>query len=85
MGDLGDFYRDCNEAVKQRREQRRQRYEPMLEEIGAKYKAPGIWEYGEWFCYPSKGYAMLRTNNRIRKPLRFLIQGAKNGNNTKRV
>lgn len=41
MGDLGDFYRDCNEAVKQRREQKRQRYEPMLEEIGAKYKSAG--------------------------------------------
>ena len=83
MGDLGDFYRDCNEAVKQRREQRRQRYEPMLEEIGAKYKAPGIWEYKEWFCYPSKGYAMLRTNNRIRKPLRLILKGEKDDKNSK--
>lgn len=77
MGELAEFYRDCNAAVKERREKRNAYYEPLLEQLGAEYKAPGIWEYNGWFCYPSKGYAMLRKNNRIRKPLRLLIQGAK--------
>ena len=77
MGELSEFYRDCNAAVKERREKRSAYYEPLLERAGATYKAPGIWEYNGWFCYPSKGYAMLRTDTSVRKPLRLVLKGVK--------
>lgn len=77
MGELSEFYRDCNAVVKKRREKRSAYYEPLLEQLGAEYKAQGIYEYKGWFCYTSKGYAMLRKNNRIRKPLRLLLQGVR--------
>ncbi|MDD6152766.1 MAG: hypothetical protein PUC11_02330 [Elusimicrobia bacterium] len=75
MGELGDFYRDCNEYVKQRRAKRAEYWEPRLQSVGAEYKAPGIWEYNGWICYPSKGFAMLKKNNRIRTSLRKLLSG----------
>jgi len=75
MGELGDFYRDCNEYIKQRREKRAAYWEPRLEAVGGEYKAPGIWEYKGWFCYPSKGYAMLKKNTHIRTSLRKLLSG----------
>ena len=77
MGELAEIHRYYNAVVKKRREKRSAYYEPLLEQLGAEYKAQGIYEYKGWFCYPSKGYAMLRKNNRIRKPLRLLLQGVK--------
>ncbi len=83
MGDMKEFFDAHRKMTRQRREARAAKYEPLLERAGATYKAPGIWEYGEWFCYPSKGYAMLRKNPRIRKPLRFILKGVKDDENPK--
>lgn len=73
MGDMKEYFDAHREKTRKRRENRTAKYEPILERAGAIYKAPGIWEYGEWLCYPSKGYAMLKKNQRIRKPLRFIL------------
>ena len=73
MGDMGDIYREGKEIIKKRRESRMMRFEPWLEAVGAEWKSQAIWEYKGWLCYPSKGYAMLKKNNRIRKPLRFIL------------
>ena len=78
MGDMGEIYRAGKEFVKKRRQKRRLFFEPLLAEIGADCKADGVWEYNGWFCYPTKGFAMLRKNTRIRKSLRSLINGVLN-------
>ena len=83
MGDMKDFFDAHKEYTRQRRQARAAHYEPLLERAGATYKAPGIWEYNGWFCYPSKGYAMLRTDTSVRKPLRLVLKGVKNGENSK--
>ncbi|WP_428042761.1 hypothetical protein [Candidatus Avelusimicrobium fimicolum] len=78
MGDMKEFFDAHREMTRKRREARSAKYEPMLEQAGAVWKSDGIWEYNGWFCYPSKGYAMLRKNPRVRKPLRLILKGETN-------
>ena len=78
MGDMKEFFDAHREMTRKRREARSAKYEPMLEQAGAVWKSDGIWEYNGWFCYPSKGYAMLRKNPCVRKPLRLILKGETN-------
>lgn len=77
MGDMREDFDALKEMIKIRRERRNNYYEPKLKELGAVWKSDGIYEYQGWFCYPTKGFAMNKKNNRIKKPLRFILQGAK--------
>lgn len=58
MGDMGEIFNAMKEHNKQVREQKKNKYEPLLRQIGAVYKADGVWELNDWFCYPTKGFAM---------------------------
>lgn len=74
MGDWGDLNREIREYVKVRREKRAKHWEPILQAKGAIYKSEGIWEYNGWICYPTKGFGMLKKQNRVRKSLRQILQ-----------
>lgn len=39
-----------------------EKWKPLLIAAGAQYKAPGIYEFLGWFCYPSKGFAMNKSD-----------------------
>ena len=74
MGDMGEIYQAGKEIIRAHRHTRAERWEPLLDSAGAEYKAPGVWEYNGWLCYPTKGFAMLKKNNRIRKSLHALLK-----------
>lgn len=75
MGDMKEFFDAHKEYTRRRRKALSEHYEPLLKQAGAVWKTDGIWEYNGWFCYPAKGYAMSKVNVRIRKPLRFILEG----------
>lgn len=58
MSNLAEYYRLLDEKEKQRRAKRNEKWEPLLIEAGATKKAAGIYELLNWFCYPTKGFAM---------------------------
>lgn len=75
MGDMKEFFNAHKEYTRKRRKALSEHYEPLLKQVGAVWKTDGIYEYNGWFCYPAKGYAMSKTNTRIRKPLKVLLTG----------
>lgn len=74
MGDMREDFDALKECLKMKKEERNNFFEPLLKEAGAIYKADGIYEYNGWFCYPTKGFAMLKKNNKIRTSLKKLLQ-----------
>ena len=65
MGDMGEVFSAMKEHNKKMRTKRNAKYEPLLKKIGAIEKADGVWEYGaDWFCYPTKGFAMHKKNHK---------------------
>lgn len=77
MGDWGELNREIRETVKVRRKKRATYWEPILQTKGAIYKSEGIWEYNGWLCYPTKGFGMLKKQNKVRKSLRHILQEEK--------
>lgn len=73
MGDMREDFDALKEMIKQRRERRNNYYEPKLKQLGALYKSDGVYEYNGWFCYPTKGFAMKKKNNRIRTSLKNIL------------
>lgn len=74
MGDMGDIFRDMREYKKERRAERKLKYTGQLISIGAEPKADGVWQYKDWFLYPTKGFAMNRFNPKKRKNLDKFIK-----------
>lgn len=64
MGDMREYFEDLKEINKQKRTQRNEKYEPQLIELGAIEKSSGVYEFNGWFCYPTKGFAMNKSNSR---------------------
>ncbi len=62
MSDFSEFWQEEKQAFKERCIKRNAKYEPQLQEIGAIYKADGIYELDGYFLYPTKGFAMSKTN-----------------------
>lgn len=59
MSDMGEIFNAMKEHNKKTRIKRNEKYEPLLKKLGAIKKADGVWEYStDWFCYPTKGFAM---------------------------
>ena len=58
MGDIGEISKLYIQNKKRKREERNNKYIPILKKIGAVFKSEGIYEYNGWFLYPSKGFAM---------------------------
>lgn len=59
------------------KEKNNTKYEPQLIELGAIYKAPGIYELDGFFLYPTKAFAMCKTNPRKRMRLSRFIKKKK--------
>ena len=74
MGDMREDFDALKEMIKQRRESRNNYYEPKLKQLGALYKSDGVYEYNGWFCYPTKGFAMNKKNNKIRTSLKNILK-----------
>ena len=74
MGDMREEFDALKEMIKERKERRNKYYEPILIKLGAICKSDAVYEYKDWLCYPTKGFAMLKKNNRIRCSLRKLLK-----------
>jgi len=85
MGDMGDFFREQKEYVKEKRQEKNDKYEPQLINMGAIKKSCAVYEFGDWLCYPTKGFAMNKKNVKERMGLdKFIkiksINGIRSGN-----
>lgn len=58
MGEMREIFDLMKEQYKQRCSKRNEKFEPTLIDIGAIKKSNGVYECGEYFCYPTKGFAM---------------------------
>ncbi len=58
MGDMREIFDFMKEQYKERKEKRNSKYEPMLLELGAVKKSEGVYKLGDYFCYPTQGFAM---------------------------
>jgi hypothetical protein len=73
MGDIAEYFTIYAEIHKQKREERKAKYEPILKQIGAVLKSDGVYMLNDWFLYPTKGFAMNRYNYR-KKGLEKIIR-----------
>lgn len=85
MGDMGDFFREQKEYIKEKRQIKNNKYEPQLISMGAIKKSCGVYEFGDWLCYPTKGFAMNKRKTKERVYLdKFIkinsINGTRSGN-----
>ena len=74
MGDMREYFTAIKEHNKQVREDNTNKYEPILKNIGATEKSMGVWQYKDWFIYPSKGFAMNKFNSKRRKNLQKFLE-----------
>ena len=54
-------------------------FEPQLIAIGAIKKSTAIYAYENWLCYPTKGFAMNKKNQKVRMELQEFIDKCKRG------
>lgn len=69
MGDMGEIFQAMREASKERRKKRMLKYTGKLIALGAEPKSDSVWQYKDWFLYPSKGFVMNRFNSKQRMSL----------------
>lgn len=62
MGDMAEYFEIYAEIHRKKRQKRRERFEPLIEALGAIPKSDGVYMLGDWFLYPTKGFAMNRFN-----------------------
>lgn len=77
MGDMAEYFTIYAEIHKKKREERRAKFEPMLQQIGAVFKSEGVYMLDNWLLYPTKGFAMNRYNYR-KKSLEKVIGDIRN-------
>ena len=82
MGDMAEYFTIYAEIHKEKREKRRAKYEPLLEDLGAICKSNGVYMLGDWFFYPTKGFAMNRYNYEKRR-LETIIKEMENAKKEK--
>lgn len=74
---LSEFWKEDKIAYKERCAKRNNKYEPLIISIGAVKKAEAIYELGEWFIYPTKGFVMNKKNTRKRMQIDRFIKKLK--------
>lgn len=79
MGDMGDIFRENKKFIMERRQERADRFIPLLKKLGAEEKTAGVWQVGEYFCYPTKGFAMHRKTYKKQGLQRFFDKVFKQG------
>lgn len=72
MGDLAEFWKEKRLAYKEKCSKRNDKYEPMLVAIGAVKKSEAVYEFGDYFCYPTKGFAMHKKSYKKKNLDKFL-------------
>lgn len=88
MGDMAEYFTIYAEIHKHKREKRRAKYEPLLEDLGAVCKSNGVYMLGDWFLYPTKGFAMNRYNyekRNLEKMIREVQDAKKTEDNSKEL
>lgn len=87
MGDMGEIFEIYGEIKKKQREERKLKFVGKLVAIGAEPKSSGVWQYHDWFLYPTKGFAMNRFNYSKKSLEKIIgeIQDAKNEKNINRT
>lgn len=69
---MKEIFEAMREHNKERRKQRNEKFEPMLIDIGAVEKSSGVYEFGDYFCYPTKGFAMHKKSYKKQNLLKFI-------------
>ena len=77
MGDMGEIFKAMREYNNERRAERKLNYTGKLVAIGAEPKAEGVWQYKDWFLYPTKGFVMNRFNPKKRMNLDKFLEKLK--------
>ena len=77
MGDMGEIFNAMREYKKEKRAERKLNYSGRLVAIGAEPKANGVWQYKDWFLYPTKGFVMNRFNSKKRMNLDKFLERLK--------
>lgn len=72
MGEMREIFDVMREQYKERCSKRNDKYEPMLIQLGAIKKSDGVYEIGDYFCYPTKGFAMHKKSYKKKKLDKFL-------------
>lgn len=62
MGEMAEYFEIYAQIKKANREQLKAKYEPIIKEIGGIWKSNGVYMFGNWLLYPTKGMAMNRFN-----------------------
>lgn len=62
MSDMTEIFREMIVNRKMAKGSKAKKYEPEFIEIGAVKKAAAVWQFEDWFLYPTKGFAMNRYN-----------------------
>ena len=70
---MGEYFNALKKGFKKIRKKRNIRLEPLLIEAGAIKKGDGIYMLNDWFCYPTKGFAMNKFNNNKRTSITKLL------------
>ena len=79
MCTMGDIFRENKEFIKQRRQERAEKFIPLLIKLGAEEKSDGVWQIGKYFCYPTKGFAMHNKTYKKHNLSKFLDKVFKEG------
>ena len=72
MGDMGEIFNAMKEHNKKMRIKRNEKFEPLLIELGAEMKSGSIYQIGDWFCYPTKGFAMHKKTYEKKNLMKFI-------------
>ena len=77
MGDMREDFKFMKEMYDRRRADRNAKFEPQLIELGAILKSEAVYELNNWFCYPTKGFAMNKQDTKQRMQLQEFIDKEK--------
>lgn len=80
MGDMREIFDAMKEHNNKVRIKRNEKFEPLLIEIGAIMKSCSVYQYEDWFCYPTKGFAMHKKTYKKKNLMKF-INEVKHGTN----
>ena len=71
---LSEFWKENKIAYKERCKKRNDKYEPLIISIGAVKKAEAVYELGDWFIYPTKGFVMNKKDTRKRMRINRFVK-----------
>lgn len=78
MGDMGEIFNAMREHNKKIREKNKLKWAGRLLAIGAEPKSSGVYQYKDWFIYPTKNFVMNRFNTDKRMSIKEFMKEVEN-------